>query len=443
MNSLEINTALGRIKGLDMGKWAEFKGIRYATAKRWEYPVAVKGWEGVYDATKTGECSYQRRAFEDDEKCNAFYHKEFRKGMQFTYSEDCLFLNIWAPKNKQGCPVIVYIHGGSFTGGSADEGHISGVQFAENGVVLVAINYRLNAFGFCSHPDIAQNGACGNFGLYDQLEALKWVKDNIESFGGNPNNITLMGQSAGAMSIDILISSPLCKGWFKGAVMMSGAGMQRAAAKPLKPESTADFWNDIIKNAGVNTIHELREVDAKTLFYAWSDAYKSHKLSLLLTMPVYDGMLLTKESFKMSSIPAIPIILGETITDMIPIALEAVTKKYARSAIKNGSQCYIYNFNRNLPGDNDGAWHSADLLYAFCTLQNNWRPFEEIDYHIARQMNKMLCAFAESQNPNCEAIPEWSTGVKKPMRFCEQTAAMPWDTKELFKNTFSNKGAEF
>lgn len=442
MNKLELTIPCGKIVGIDNDDYMEFRGIRYANAKRWEKPVEIKEFDGTYDATEFGECSYQRRGFEDDEKCNAFYHKEFRKGMSFEYSEDCLFLNIYAPKNAKNAPVLIYIHGGSFTGGSANEGHIDGKEYAKKGIIFVAMNYRLNAFGFCSHPDLTDNGACGNFGLHDQIKAVSWVRNNISGFGGDKSNITLLGQSAGAMSVDILISSPVCRDWFKNAIMMSGAGLQRAVAKPVSPEKTRKFWDMIIANAGVSNMNQLKSVDEKTLFYAWSDACKADKMSMLHTMPVVDGEIITRHSFNMNSIPNIPIMLGVTCTDMMPIALEGITRKYAKS-ISKYKKCYVYNFNRNLPGDDAGAWHSCDLLYAFKTLGNNWRPFEDIDYRISDQLFESICAFVRTGNPNCDAISYWSPNYKLPMRFCENTMPMPWDTKLLFQNTFSNKGAEF
>lgn len=443
MNNIEIKTSCGNIKGIDNNDYVEFRGIKYANADRWEYPTQITSWDGTYDATEFGECSYQRRGFEDDATCNAFYHKEFRKGMTFKYSEDCQFLNIYAPKNAKDCPVLIYIHGGSFTGGSSNEGHLSGVEYAKNGIVCVTINYRLNAFGFVAHPDLKdENGIKANFGLYDQLTAIKWVKDNIDSFGGKANNIVLMGQSAGAMSIDILISSPLCKGWFKGAIMMSGAGLMRTISKPLTPKKITRLWDLAIKNAGKTNINELKDIDKRDLFYAWLDACKEDKLSIIDTLPVVDGKMITSDSMRMDNIPDIPIIIGVTCTDMIPIVMEALTKSYVKRITKY-NKCYVYNFNRNLPGDDLGAWHSCDLLYAFKTLKNNWRPFEEIDYKISHEIFSAFSSFVKTGDPNCAEIPHWSSDGKTPMRFCENTASMPWDTKLLFKNTFSNNGAEF
>ena len=136
MEFMTKTTALGAIKGIEHEKSVEFRGVRYARAGRFERPVEEGAWEGTYDATQFGACCYQHRAFEDDAVVNPFYHKEFRAGIDFTYSEDCFFLNIEAPKEATGCLVFIFIHGGSFTGGSADEAHINGRRFAEQGIVF-------------------------------------------------------------------------------------------------------------------------------------------------------------------------------------------------------------------------------------------------------------------------------------------------------------------
>lgn len=444
METVKVNTPCGNIIGRSECEYNEFRAIRYATAKRWEYPQIVTRYDNDYDATEFKNCCYQRRAFEDDKVCNAFYHKEFRKGLSFTYGEDCFFLNIWTPKKVENAPVLIYIHGGSFTGGSVDESHIKGYEYAKRGIIFVAMNYRLNAFGFCSHPDLTdEKGRCGNFGLYDQIAAVEWIRNNISAFGGDKNNITLCGQSAGAMSVDILMSSKECQSWFKGAIMMSGAAIQRAVAKPLTPEKTRKFWDNIIYHAGVTNIEELKKVDAEKLFYAWSDACKEDKLSMLYTLPVYDGQVVTKSDFNMKNIQKAAYMLGVTQTDMVPIALKALTKKFAKAVIKSGSPCYVYNFNHDLPGDKSGAWHSCDLLYAFGTLGNNWRPYDKVDFDISYLMIEAFASFVKTQNPNCKAINPWISSYDRPMRFCENSRSERWDSKKLFKNTFSNNGAEF
>lgn len=442
MNFIEKETACGTIRGLEKENCYEFRSVRYARAGRYEYPVLEKQWQGVYDATYFKDCCFQHRAFEPDEKVNPFYHKEFRKGLSFTYSEDCFFLNIYTPKNAENCPVLVFIHGGSFTGGSIDEAQISGERFAQKGIITVAMNYRLGPYGFCVHPDLTdENGVCGNYGLYDQTAAIEWVIENIASFGGDPKKITLMGQSAGAMSVDIHASSPLLKGKIAGAILLSGAGLQRCVLKPLMSEKAKPFWETVMKNANVTSVKELKTVDAKTLYYAWRDACKQSKFSMPYTFPVYDGKLLKKDSFRMENIADIPYLLGSTCTDMIPIALEALMKKWAKHVGKHHrNPCYLYNFNRFLPGDDMGAWHSADLLYAFSTLGCNWRPFEEIDYKISNQLSDAIAAFVKNGNPNCEALPEWKPGGKTPMSFCESTASDRWHTADNLKYTFNGKG---
>ncbi len=442
MSYIETDTLCGRIKGIETETHLEFRGIRYAQAKRFEYPAVVDKWEGIYDATEYGDCCLQHRAFENDAEVNPFYHKEFRKGLSFTYSEDCLFLNIWAPKEAKNCPVLIFIHGGSFTGGSADEGHISGKTFAEKGIITVAINYRLGPYGFCSHPDLAdEKGICGNYGLFDQTAAIQWIIDNIGSFGGDPKRITLMGQSAGAMSVDIHLSNPFVKDKISAAILLSGAGLQRLALKPVSPEKTKDFWQSVMAKAGVSSACELKTADAKTLYYAWRDTCKETKLSMPFTAPVYDGALLKKGSFGKKDIADIPCLLGTTCTDMFPFILELITKSWVKNARKhNTSPCFVYNFNRFLPGDDMGAWHCADMLYAFSTLDFNWRPFESIDYKISEQLSDAIVAFTKKGDPCCDSLPEWKAGCKKPMSFSESSKCEPWRTKDNLTYTFNGKG---
>lgn len=442
MSNIELNTQCGAIKGLEFNHHLEFRGIRYANAGRWCYPQQVTSWQGVYDATEFGACSFQRRSFEDDSKCNPFYHKEFRKGMTFSYSEDCLFLNIWAPKDAENCPVLIYIHGGSFTGGSADEGYISGEEYAKNGVIFVAMNYRVGPFGFCSHPDLAdENGIVGNYGLHDQFTAIKWIKDNISAFGGDGEKLTLLGQSAGAMSVDIQLTNPMCKNWFSGAVLMSGAAIQRSVVKPLKPEKTIGFWEKVMANAQVETMEELRNVEAETLFYAWLKPYQEEFKNILYSLPTVDGGIITEDNFNMGTIPDMPYMVGITTADMAPAGLQILVRQFAGRCKNHNNQCYVYNFARDLPGDDIGAWHSSDLPYAFATLYNGWRPYDKIDFEISNQLLKSIVAFARTGNPNCNALPVmWRSGGKRPMRFCEDTQSRRWPTTKIVKNTIFNKG---
>ena len=192
----ELQGCAGRIPGV-----AAYKGIRYAVAGRWEYPVPVTAWEGVYDATAYGACCPQPRAFspENETPQQAFYYHEFREGRTFSYSEDCLFLNVFTPdsaKAGDGLPVLFYIHGGGFLTGCGHETHFDCPVWPTKGVIGVTLNYRLGPLGFLTLPELKQEAGCtGNYGLYDQLAALQWVHRNIAAFGGDPDNVTIMGQS--------------------------------------------------------------------------------------------------------------------------------------------------------------------------------------------------------------------------------------------------------
>ena len=261
-----VNTPCGALRGIEVSdSIVAYKGIRYATAGRFEYPTEVTEWEGVLDATHYGACCYQPRSFYDEEKNKKkyFYYNEFRKGEKYEYSEDCLFLNVFAPKSHaEKLPVIVHMHGGGFTGGCGHEKHFDVPVWPDHGVIGVTINYRLGPLGFMVLPELHEEaGKSGNYGLYDQLTAIKWVRNNISAFGGDPDNITITGQSAGAMSVQQHCLSPLTKGLFKRAVMCSGGGVTRMLA--TKPEADGyAFWKMIMEKCGVTTLAELRALQA-------------------------------------------------------------------------------------------------------------------------------------------------------------------------------------
>lgn len=425
METIIKNTLCGDIKGLVFEGYNEYRGIKYATAERWKYPTQVTKWDGVYDATEWGACCYQHRAFEDDATVNAFYHNEFRRGLEFTYSEDCLFLNIWTPSEGENHPVAIYIHGGTFTGGSGNESHIKGQEFAKKGIVYATINYRLGPYGFCSHPDLTdENGVCGNFGLFDQQMALKWIKENIKAFGGDPDNITIMGQSAGCMSVDIQLTSDLNKDYFKGAYMMSAATMIRTVNKPMHAKDTKPYWEKVIKEARVNNMEELRKVDPKTLYYSWLNVYNSYnKLTRMkYTFPVFDPYILREDRLSVKNIPDIAYLIGMCSLDMLPPVLRFTDKLWAKTAGKqNKNKCYTYMFDHDLPGDSKRNWHCADMPYAFGNLKTNWRPFTEVDYKIEKEMFESVCAFIKTHNPNNEFVPEWGSDYKKTMTFDNNT----------------------
>ena len=402
-----VNTPCGPVQGCPgrVEGTIAYKGIRYATAGRWEYPKEVTGWEGVYDATRYGHCSYQPRAFYDEEKNEKkyFYYNEFRKGETYSYDEDCLFLNVFTPENaREGdkLPVLVYIHGGGFIGGCGHEKHFDGPVWPQHGIIGVTLNYRLGLMGFACLPQLEEEtGHCGNYGLYDQMTAIRWVKDNIASFGGDPENITIMGQSAGAASVQLLCQSPLTDGLFQKAVMSSGCGL--GSMLMGKMDTNKAFWQEVMARCGCENLEQFRAMPAEKLFEAWNRYKKEIKGGTTAVFPVTD------EHFVVPGTPAKDIyyIAGSTSHDMAPPILQSMTKKWIA---KREKPSYTWYFDRMLPGDDCGAWHSSDLWYWFGTLPNCWRPMEQKDYDLSAQMVNYLMNFCRKGDPNKSSVlPTW------------------------------------
>ena len=410
-----VSTPCGTLQGCAGRKAgvAAYKGIRYATAGRWEYPVEVTGWEGVYNATAYGHCSYQSRAFYDEAKMpeKAFYYNEFRKGEVYTYSEDCLFLNVFTPEDAtpdSNLPVLFYIHGGGFTGGCGHEKHFDCPVWPQKGAVAVTINYRLGPLGFLCLDSLREEaGHTGNYGLYDQMTAMQWVRHNIAAFGGDPENITIMGQSAGAMSVQQHCLSPLTDGLFHKAVMSSGGGVSKLMA-PAAPEKHYDFWLAVMERCGCETLEAFRAVSPEALFDAWQVVKKEHKGAAMAASPVLDGVFVVggAELVEKGMHKQIPYMTGSTSEDVMPPMIYSMAKTYCASQKRPG---YSWFFDRRLPGDKCGAWHSSDLWYWFGTLENCWRPMEEKDHTLSDQMTDYLLNFAASGDPNGENLPQWDS----------------------------------
>ena len=413
-----VNTPCGAVQGT-AGRVPEtvaFKGIRYATAGRWEYPTQVTHWDGVYDATQYGHCSYQPRSFYNEEENlkKIFYYHEFRKGETYTYDEDCLFLNVFTPENaKNGdkLPVLIYIHGGGFTGGCGHEKHFDGPVWPTKGIIGVTLNYRLGPMGFICLPELKEEaGFTGNYGLYDQMTAIKWVRDNIEAFGGDPDRITIMGQSAGAMSVQQHCLSPLTDGLFHRAMMSSGGGVSKMlSAAPAEKQYA--FWQAAMKKAGCENLEQFRAISPEKLFEVWQETKKEVKGGGCF--PCIDGRFVIgsgAELFASGKQKNIHYMAGSTSEDMMPPILQSMAKKWCAAQEKPS---YTWYFDRQLPGDDCGAWHSSDLWYWFGTLPNCWRPMEQKDYDLSEQMVSYLCNFVRTGNPNRSGkLPTWIASDK-------------------------------
>ena len=221
-----IQTDLGWVMGAVGDGVAAFKGIPYAAPpigdNRWRAPQPAKAWD--MDANVGAKFGHD---------CAQAIFPPDMAPLETTPSEDCLYLNIWKPAQASSAklPVVVWIHGGGFVNGGSSPGVYSGASFARDGVVFVSFNYRLGRFGFFAHPALADQGYGGNFGFLDQIAALKWVRANIAAFGGDPMHVTVVGESAGGMSVHMLLQSPLARGLFTQAIIESGGG--RAGTLPM------------------------------------------------------------------------------------------------------------------------------------------------------------------------------------------------------------------
>ena len=399
-------TPCGTLRGTETGRCARFLGVPFASAERFQYAKPVEAWDGVLDATKPGPACPQNRAVHEhlEHPTRRFYKREYREGIEFTYGEDCLNLNIYIPKVAKNAPVVVYFYGGGFDSGINWESPFDGSALAERGVITVFANYRVGPLGYLCHADIqAQYGREGNFGLDDQLTAIRWVSAHIKDFGGDPENITLMGQSAGAISIQYLCLNHDLKGLFRRAFMMSGAGLFPKFSLPKPAEETRSYWAQYMELAGCKTLDELRNAPLETLFDAVEKIKSLRKDSIYYTMPVVDGVLLKDGVDKLIKDPLpLDYLIGYTNNDMYAPVMAYIGNRFGR---KNGA--YIYYFDLNAPGDDNRAFHSCDLRYVFGTLEKSWRPYGERDREASNEMMDYLANFARTGDPNGANLPAW------------------------------------
>lgn len=407
-----ISTPCGPIQGLydaenDLNL---FKGIRFATAERFAYPRKITHWEGTYQADTFGPASYQESAFVEPNP-DDFYQKEFYNGETCTYSEDCLFLNIWAPKSADNAPVLVYVHGGAFNHGYSYEKPFDGAAYCKKGVIVVTVSYRLCALGYLALPELQdENGHVGNYALFDLMAALSWIQDNIRSFGGDPSRVTLSGQSAGAMSVQLLCVSPLTDGLFHRAIMFSGGGVAQKSHYTKTLENQYALGRQFMERLGVQSAEELKQVDVKTLTLEFLNMSSELQGEWFCT-PVIDGYFLPESEYELAQKGLqknIPYMLGTTSEDICLDEFPIMAEDWGKLQYEQGKQpSYLYYFSRQLPGDDKGAWHSSDLWYVFGTLKRCWRPFTGADYELSEQIVNYIADFAKTGNPNGTNTAKW------------------------------------
>ena len=426
-----------------------YRGIPYAAAPigdlRWKEPQPVVGWDSIRICDKFGHPGYQSVHYPGG------YTTEWGYGDEAPYSEDCLYLNVWtkAPgKTGKKLPVALWIHGGGYREGWGTEPEFDGQEWASKDVVLVTINYRLGIFGFMPYGELSAespHGVSGNYGILDQIQSLKWVKANIAQFGGDPNNVTIFGQSAGAGSVRTLCESPLARGLFHKAVIMSAQGLSipdangnhkavimsggglnvppkdGEAAKPATPMAKFFTYNPTLKEAeaetkkvmdwaGLTDLQKLRAASTEILYTVCTLYNMVNKSDLyVMERPIIDGYVSQKtfeEATREGTIADVPYMIGYTMNDLG--AMGPGIAEFCKVRQQQGSKAWAYEFARPLPDDGShpevterlkGAFHSSDLWYVFKSLKHCWRPWVQGDWDLSEKMLTAWTNFAKDSTP--------------------------------------------
>ena len=417
MRYMTVNTPCGPVRGADTQKgYSYFYNIPYAKAARWEKPVETTAWAGTLDATLPTPFCPQAVTYGLPHSSTAlFYGYESVVKQVVWYSEDCQKLNIWAPENAEKAPVLVWIHGGGYmTGGSLAPAY-NGEGYAKKGMVVVSINYRLNIFGSAVGGEHT-----GNYGLWDQITALRWIRNNIAAFGGDPDCVTIMGESAGAMSVQNLIYSPLAKGLFHRAIMMSGGGIFFRAFGISSRDNAEKLWKEVQAALGNPSWEEMQKMPAGDIYRTWDKCVIEGQYMTPAT-PVIDGITIPDSAenlAKSGQVNDVPTILGFLSEDMWPHTLYQIGLQWGQmmEEVKH-APVYGYYFDRQMPGSDVGAYHACDIRYAFNTLDQCWRPFDEIDFRISRDMMDYFAYFAEHGEPAPAHLAKWEPLGKEQTRF--------------------------
>lgn len=453
-------TSAGTLRGAKEDTVSVYRGIPYALApmgaRRWAPPEPFPDWEGVREAKAFGPACPQPEVRQVSIYDTGIRHTD----------EDCLSLNIWAPEDAQNAPVFVWIHGGSLSMGAGSEAMYDGARLArEQGLVVVTLNYRLGVLGYLAHPELSAEspeGISGNYGLMDQIEALKWVNRNISVFGGNPDNVTVAGESAGALSVALLMTSPKAQGLYEKAILQSAYMVTMAGLKDEvngMPSAEA-VGRALTERIGVGNIQALREEPAQRLV---DQVAKSG----FFPFGVIDGVYLTDQMvavFDKGAQAKVPVLAGfnegeirslrfllppvpstsdayeaairtgygelaEQFLEFYPsdkreASMLAATRdamygwtaeRLAASQTAIGQESYFYFFDHSYPAaDQLGlrAFHAAEIPYMFGTQDKATDPWPRIPRtDTERQLSDMMmqywASFARDGRPVAQGVAEW------------------------------------
>lgn len=455
-----VRTDSGMVSGrTDAHGVTSYLGIPFAAPPvgnlRWRAPQPVAPWKGVLQADQFGAS-----CMEDEVGVRLPWTREFMT--QGPISEDCLYLNVWTayPGSREKHPVMVFIYGGGFNEGSSAVAVYNGANLAREGVVMVTLNYRVGALGFLAYPALTAESAhhsSGNYGLLDQIAALRWVHQNIAAFGGDPENVTIFGQSAGAMSVGYLIESPLAEGLFAHAIAESGLGLFPGSLSRNSGTTLAEAEQRGEKYAearGAHSLAELRAIPAADFFKPIPgsrggmagrpggpdiDGWVIPQQPLAHEVPLINGMVAGDialiSGFGMSApktVAEYEAYAQKTYGDMaaeflklypvkkdsdIAAALKASETNRARVSMYlwNAGQSkrgpvHTYYFDRAIPWPQHpefGAFHTSEVPYIFQTISLLNRPWKPIDFRVSRLMSAYWTNFAKTGNPNGPNLPNW------------------------------------
>ena len=466
-----MHLANGDVRGVyNQDKTVEvYAGIPYAKPPvgdlRWKEPQPLDNWEGVKECDKFAPKSMQPASNPVmntlvDMYSEKGWHPDYKMHPEQDMSEDSLYLNIWKPSHaSSNLPIFFYIHGGSLTTGSSAFSDYNGEEMAKKGVIMITIQYRLGVFGYYAHKDLideSTNNTTGNYGLLDQIFALKWVNDNAEYFGGDKNNITIAGESAGSSSVSALCSSPLAKGLFKKAIGESSSlVIKRAPHTYRKMEKALETGEKIMEEQNCSSIAELRKVSAEKLV---TTKYENPSMTLdgyALTKDPYDvylagenneESLLNGYNVKESDAFVVPTNLfnptnknnilerlkaafndemGQKIYDLYKDkieknAFEAYNEiisvywfiqphhSWSNLAYNNGVKVYRYQFTKE--NGYHATYHSGEMIYAYGNVRKDPKKYRynESDYLLADIMLTYWSNFAKTGDPNGSDVPTWN-----------------------------------
>ncbi len=488
-----VHTENGTVRGIEAAdpRITAFKGIPFAEPPvgelRFREPQPCSSWEGIRDCYRFAPISMQWTPGGGD----GLYDREWHVDPEIAMGEDCLYLNVWTPAKKEDekLPVLVWYFGGGLQCGYPAEMEFDGERLARRGIIVVTVNYRVNVFGFLSHPELtaAQPEAPANFGHLDQREGLKWVIRNIQSFGGDPKNITIAGQSAGGGSVMSHLTSPGSEGLFQRAIVESGI-IQNPYNNSVNPFvrtlSDAEKQGErLFEFLGISTLAQARAMDAKELFskfcsfgemmgtvidhkFSFGDSFSRFMNNQRAMVPVLAGN--TVDEFTNSihadseadlrkkaaalfpgheeEFMAIPGVADRDINGNCA-QINGIEYAFKGMSLMNESRnapvnFYSYCFDAEIPGwDNPGNFHSVDLWFFFETLAKCWRPFTGKHYDLARQMANYWTNFVKTGDPNGtdadgSKLPEWVPYTKETpyrmnlstegagMKYCEESKLM-------------------